>query len=225
MSDEVSNQQHATVFAEWRRFKLTLLLLLMSIACYLMVATPLGQQMGGMYLLTLLTLQSWKIGAGEAQMMAVLPSVEQLWRYWTPMFLHFSFSHILFNGLIMLDVGRRIEAEQGPIRLLSLVVFCGLISNVAQFMMSPDTLFGGLSGVVFALIAYGWLFQRWQKNSPYLVAPGLMVMALLWQVLCFSGVVTWAGMGNIANTAHIAGLLSGLLFAGLAVQISKRRGL
>ena len=50
-------------------------------------------------------------------------------------------------------------------------------------------------------------------------------MALLWQVLCFSGVVTWAGMGNIANTAHIAGLLSGLLFAGLAVQISKRRGL
>ena len=142
MSDEVGNQQHATVFAEWRRFKLTLLLLLMSIACYLMVATPLGQQMGGMYLLTLLTLQSWKIGAGEAQMMAVLPSVEQLWRYWTPMFLHFSFSHILFNGLIMLDVGRRIEAEQGPIRLLSLVVFCGLISNVAQFMMSPDTLVG-----------------------------------------------------------------------------------
>jgi GlpG protein len=190
-----------------------------------MVGTPLGQQMGGMYWLTVLTFQSWSVDAGEAHMLLVLPPIEQLWRYWTPMFLHFSFSHILFNGLIFLDISRRIEAEQGATRLLGLVCCCGFISNVAQFKMSPDALFGGLSGVVFALIAYGWLFQRLQKNSPYLVAPGLMVMALFWQVLCFSGVVTWAGMGNIANTAHIAGLLSGLLFAWFAVQIIKSQRL
>lgn len=204
-----------TVFAQWKKFLLTLALLILSTLTFFMVSTPLGGSLGGMQWLANMTMQSLTIDGDNFSLQAKLPGVDQWWRYWTPIFLHFSWMHILFNGLMLLEMGRRIEIAQGSQRLFFLVVICALASNLSQFFVNPGNVFGGMSGVIYALIGYGWLYQRLEPAAGIDMPAGLMTMMLFWLVLCFSGLITMIGMGEIANAAHVGGLLSGLVLAWL----------
>ena len=47
-----------------------------------------------------------------------------------------------------------------PGHIYRLVMACGLVSNLAQFYADASTLFGGMSGVIYALAGYCWLYQR-----------------------------------------------------------------
>ena len=136
----------------------------------------------------------------------------QFWRLLTPIFLHFSVIHILFNALWVWMVGGLIERTQGSMHYLSLVFYSGVISNMAQFWVSGP-LFGGLSGVVFAIISYTWLWDKMSPRPMFGLPPALFGLALFWLVLGYSGALEFAGFGSIANTAHLSGLLSGLSFA------------
>lgn len=214
----------ASVFAGWKHFPFTIALLLVSLVVFLMTTTAWGQASGGLEWLALLTLQPMAINGDDVQVLPQLPSFAQIWRLWTPVFLHFNFFHILFNSLMMLELGRRIETVQGTWRLVCLMLFCASVSNLAQFFASPASLFGGMSGVVYGLIGYAWLYQRLRLAGHLLVAPGLMGMALFWQALCFSGLVTFAGLGNIANAAHVSGMLAGLLCGWVLVLVDRRTG-
>lgn len=211
-----------TIFAQWQRFPLTLVLLLVSVVIFLMVSTQLGISAGGLRWLAALTMQQLDISGENVRLLPMLPGIEQGWRYWTPIFLHFTWFHILFNGLMLLEMGRRIEIAQGSQRLLCLVLVCALASNLTQFYADPGNLFGGMSGVIYALAGYCWLYQRQCPAAGIDMPPGFMMIALIWLVLCMSGLVTLAGMGKIANAAHVGGLLSGLLLAGLLVFLDKR---
>lgn len=211
-----------TVFADWQKFPLTIVLLVFSALTCFMVATPWGESLGGLQWLATMTLQPIVMDGDKFRLLATLPSVDQVWRYWTPVFLHFSAFHILFNGLMLLELGRRVEMLQGSQRLLFLVMATGLTSNLTQFYAAPANLFGGLSGVIYALVGYTWLYQRLRPSVCLVATPGLMAMALVWLVLCLSGLVTMAGMGEIANAAHVGGLLSGLVFAVLLALLDKR---
>lgn len=133
----------------------------------------------------------------------------QWWRFLTPVFMHFSLPHLVFNALWVWVMGRRIEKFQGPFTYLGLVIGAGVVSNIAQFWVSGP-MFGGLSGVVFAILAYCWL---WDKLAPYPLfgmPPALMGLMLVWLVLGYTGTLQLLGLGAIANTAHLAGLLVGL---------------
>lgn len=211
-----------TVFSQWRKFPLTLVLLILSAITFFMVATPWGESLGGMQWLAAMTFQSVNIDGENLRLVADLPTASEWWRYWTPVFLHFSVFHILFNGLMLLEMGRRIEMSQGAQRLLFLVMACGLLSNMAQFLADSAGLFGGMSGVIYALVGYGWLYQKLQPSAAINIPPGLMIMACFWLGLCASGIVTLVGMGNIANAAHIGGLVSGIVLAGLLAMLDKR---
>jgi GlpG protein len=46
---------------------------------------------------------------------------------------------------------------------------------------------------------------------------------LLWLVLGFAGVLEYVGVGAIANTAHLAGLVAGLIWALLRSLIAAKR--
>ena len=70
-------------------------------------------------------------------------------------------------------------------------------------------LFGGLSGVVYALMSYAWLRgERDPESGVYLERP-LMGFAILW---LFVGYMGLSGIA-IANSAHLTGLLLGLAMA------------
>ncbi|KEA62393.1 GlpG protein (membrane protein of glp regulon) [Marinobacterium lacunae] len=133
----------------------------------------------------------------------------QWWRLITPIFLHFSILHILFNLLWVWVVGQRVELLQGSWALLGVVLFSGIASNIAQYWVSGP-MFGGMSGVVFGLLGYTWLWDRFEARYRFNFPPALMGLMVLWLGLGFTGVLEAAGLGAIANTAHLVGLLAGL---------------
>lgn len=137
---------------------------------------------------------------------ASLPEIRngEIWRLITPIFLHFSVLHILFNMLWLRDLGSMIEARQSSLVLLALVMVSAAISNVAEFYIGHTAAFGGMSGVVYALLGYIWLRGKFDPGSGLYLHPSTVTMMIVWFVVCLTGL-----LGPIANTAHAAGLVIG----------------
>ena len=148
----------------------------------------------------------------------------QWWRLVTPMLIHFGILHLAMNGMWYWELGRRIESRQGSVNLIGLTLLFSLVSNYAQFVFSGPTLFGGLSGVLYSLLGHCWIFQILSPNSAYRLPRGVLAMMLIWLLLCMSGLVSMIGFGEIANAAHVGGLLVGCL-TGLLGGLYNRRKL
>lgn len=136
----------------------------------------------------------------------------EYWRFITPIFLHYSVLHLIFNLLWTYELGRRIESVHHRGVVIALILVMGISSNIAQFVMTGP-LFGGLSGVIYGMMAYTWLWDRISKDFRFGLPPVLMAFMLVWLVLGVTGVFEQLGMGSMANTAHLVGLLSGLVCA------------
>lgn len=147
----------------------------------------------------------------------------QWWRLFSPMLVHFGILHLAMNGLWYWELGRRIELRQGTWVLLFLTLLFSLVSNVAQFVFGGPSLFGGLSGVLYGLLGYIWLYQWLAPNPLYRMPRGVLVMMLVWLLLCLSGLVSLLGFGAIANAAHVGGLLVGCLSGLLGGALARRK--
>lgn len=152
------------------------------------------------------------------QPLSALLDNAQWWRIIGPAFLHFSMLHIVFNLLWWWTLGKQIERKFGLSSLLLLFVFSAVLSNVGQLLVSGPN-FGGLSGVVYALVGcvwwLGWLRPDW---GIFLPKP-MVVFLLVWLLIGYADLL-WISM---ANTAHTVGLISGCVFAWLLVSGEKTR--
>ncbi|WP_404401200.1 rhomboid family intramembrane serine protease [Idiomarina seosinensis] len=140
----------------------------------------------------------------------------QPWRFVTPVLLHFSLMHLVFNVFWWWYLGGRIERSLGSSWLLAVLFFSGVSANVLQYLFSGPN-FGGLSGVVYGLLGFCWLYS-WGRKTPLWLPPGLIVFMVGWLILGYTDVL-WV---NIANEAHLTGLLSGCL-AGFIVRLLNPR--
>ncbi|CAA0300502.1 putative glpG protein [Alteromonas alvinellae] len=158
------------------------------------------------------------------QPFSVLLQNHEWWRLLGPAFIHFSVLHIVFNLLWWAMLGAKIERTLGISMLLIVFVISATVSNAAQALFSDPVqgnllLFGGLSGVVYAVMGFvwwlGWLRPSWGLSLPNSIV-GFM---LVWLVLGYADIL-WVSM---ANAAHTAGLISGcLLAATLSLGSGKR---
>ena len=137
----------------------------------------------------------------------------QVWRVITPIFLHFSVLHIVFNMIMLYRLGGLVELRKGRLPMAALVLVTAALSNVAEYSwdlqkFGPDQpiQFGGMSGVVYALFGYCWMKSDYDAEADMKVPTGMVIQMILWLVLCTTGLI-----GPIANAAHVAGLCSGLL--------------
>jgi GlpG protein len=158
------------------------------------------------------------------QPFSVLSENHEWWRLLGPAFIHFSALHIIFNLLWWGMVGAKIERTLGVSMLLIVFLVSATISNAAQAIFSDPVqgnlyLFGGLSGVVYAVMGFvwwlGWLRPSWGLSLPNSIV-GFM---LVWLVLGYADIL-WV---NMANAAHTAGLISGCLLAGALSLGSEKR--
>ena len=133
----------------------------------------------------------------------------QVWRVVSPMLIHFGVLHLVMNALWFWELGRRIEMRQGSWQLLGLTLAFSVFSNYGQYFWSGPSLFGGLSGVLYGLLGHCWIFQLMAPNPIYRLPRGVLVMMLAWLVLCMSGLISLLGFGEIANGAHLGGLIIG----------------
>ena len=158
------------------------------------------------------------------QPFSILSQNHEWWRLLGPAFIHFSALHIIFNLLWWGMLGAKIERILGMSMLLIVFLVSATISNAAQALFSDPVqgnlfLFGGLSGVVYAVMGFvwwlGWLRPSWGLSLPNSIV-GFM---LVWLVLGYADIL-WV---NMANAAHTAGLISGCLLAGaLSLGSGKR---
>lgn len=149
----------------------------------------------------------------------------QWWRLWSPMLLHFGFLHLAMNMMWYWEIGRRIEYQQGGLFLLLLTLGSALVSNGSQAVFSGPSLFGGLSGVLYAVLGHCWIYQRIYPQASYALPKGIVAMMLIWLLLCLFGVVTALGFGQIANAAHVSGLLVGCLTGAICAGLARQRAL
>ena len=131
----------------------------------------------------------------------------QPWRLISPMLLHFGWLHLVFNVLWWLDLGRRIECES-RLLLVALLLFTSVAANVAQ-AWQVASLFGGLSGVIYGLLGYIWVMDRYNPVR-YHLPQNILIFMLLWLLLGISGLFPALGFGDMANMAHIGGLVAGV---------------
>jgi len=141
-----------------------------------------------------------------------------LWTFLTSMFMHANFLHLFVNMLSLFFVGPIIEKIIGRRRYFWFYILSGIFAGIFFVLLSlifPSD-FGvyavGASGALFGLIG---LLMLLTPNLPVYVmfipvpikmkyaAPGMLI--LLW-------IISLAGNVSIGNTAHLGGLIAGLIY-------------
>lgn len=145
---------------------------------------------------------------------ADLPEIQdgQIWRVFTPAFIHFSILHIVFNMMWLWDLGRLIEEREGKTWYIILLALLAALSNIGQFYSTGPN-FGGMSGVVYGLLGYLWIRGKCDPSYGMQLRKEIVVMMLIWFVVCLTGLV-----GNIGNMSHGVGLVVGMLLGWLTAK-------
>ncbi len=160
----------------------------------------------------------WSTLAGRIDALSSTLASGQVWRLLTPDFLHFSWTHIIFNSVMLWFLGSQIEWFDGRGRLLTLFLVTSIFSNGLQYLVSGP-LFGGLSGVVYGILGYCWLSQR--KLPRFQFPSALVTFAVAWMVIGFTPFTEMLGLGRMANEAHLGGFVSGVALA-LVLPVKRR---
>lgn len=134
--------------------------------------------------------------------------------------LHGGVLHIVFNVIVLLFIGRQLEAPLGSKAMAVLLLVGAYGGALAQFLADPQSAVPmiGASGAISALIAvYALIFSRSQASAIGPI-PGHWVRAL-WLAAAWIGLQLLIGLaggggfGAIAIWAHVGGFLAGLLLA------------
>jgi GlpG protein len=134
-----------------------------------------------------------------------------------PALFHFSWLHIVFNTMWWWQLGGSVERTLGKGALINLFLITALVSNLGQFMVSGPN-FGGLSGVVYGLVGYVWWYGWLAPEKGLMISKPIIGFLLFWLLLGYADVLPV----NMANTAHLLGLVSGCLLAAVNVLLMKR---
>jgi len=142
---------------------------------------------------------------------AIIPdSIEQgqSWRLLAAMFLHASWLHWALNCFALLQLGTLYETMFGSVRFTFMYFATGLIASAASSQFSHANSVGA-SGAIFGILGAfifsirrspQWRHQPWTR--------GLLNQLIFWAVI---NIGIGFSVRFIDNTAHLAGLFSGLL--------------
>ena len=149
-----------------------------------------------------------------------LPEICQgeIWRLFTPMFIHFSFLHFLYNAIWIVIFGTLIEKRQGIWVLALLVLVTASLSGLAQYAVRGPA-FGGISGVVCGLLGYIWTRDMLDPGARLHLERDVLVVGLC---SCLWGSIGIAG--HLAQIIHAAGFAIGLVI-GIASGLLPKRSL
>jgi rhomboid protease GluP len=140
----------------------------------------------------------------------------EYWRLVTPIFMHGGFTHVLFNSFSLVLFGPALESMLGKGKFILVYLVSGILANVATLLLEPLTyVHVGSSGAIFGLFGYYIsiiLFRKHmlsQQNSQIIL------------IICALSLIMTFIQPNINITAHIFGLLGGLLLG--AISYNKKR--
>ncbi|MCM3676782.1 MULTISPECIES: rhomboid family intramembrane serine protease [Peribacillus] len=137
----------------------------------------------------------------------------QWWRLITPIFLHSTFTHLLFNGFSLAIFGPFLEKLLGTVKFSTFFLSTGILANIATFLINPLTYnHVGASGAIFGLLGfflYLVLFNKTnftnnERNTVYTLTGIAIIMTFI--------------QPQINVVGHLAGLATGFLTAPLYLR-------
>jgi rhomboid protease GluP len=144
----------------------------------------------------------------------------ELWRLFTPMFLHGSVLHIGFNMYALHLFGPGLERHFGHWRFLMLYFLAGFAGNVTSMMFSPFPSLGSSTAIFGLLGAQGVFIYRNRE-----IFGGFGRRALN-SILMIAAINLIIGLNpGIDNWGHMGGLVGGTLFTWLGGPILKLEGM
>ena len=144
----------------------------------------------------------------------------QVWRLFTPMFLHGSILHIAFNMYALFYIGPTLERFYGRRRYLGLFLLSGFAGNVISFMFSPYQSLGSSTAIFGLLGAEGVLLYQNREIFGSIVRRALSQVVLIAVVNLIIGLTP-----GIDNWGHVGGLIGGTLFAWFGGPLLEKQGL
>ncbi len=145
----------------------------------------------------------------------------QVWRLFTPMFLHGSALHLIMNMLALASLGRITERLERMPRYFFLILVFALGAHLLQALL-PANMFGisglsggpsfvGASGVIMGLFGYVATKTNLRPDLRFTMSMESYFMIGLIFVLGFAGSILGKQFDmHIANFAHLGGLLAGI---------------
>ncbi len=137
----------------------------------------------------------------------------QVWRLLTPVLLHASIPHILFNMYALYVIGIGLERYFGHSRYLLLYVLGGFTGNVLSFLLSSGYSVGA-STAIFGLIGAEGVFLY--QNRKLLGAQFGRAIGNVIFIVVVNLVIDFVPGSGIDYWGHIGGLLGGLIFTWFA---------
>ncbi len=134
------------------------------------------------------------------------------WMFITSIFLHGSVEHIAFNMIALFFFGTYLERLVGPRVYLGTFFVAGIVGNLGYMVTAANPLIPaiGASGAIFGLMGVLTVLMPRLLVYVYFIVPlPMVVFAALYAVIDFVGLFT---PSDIANGAHIGGLVLGLAF-------------
>ncbi|MCH8551402.1 MAG: rhomboid family intramembrane serine protease [Natronospirillum sp.] len=143
----------------------------------------------------------------------------QWWRLITSVFLHGGLLHLVFNSIILANIGFFLEPLLGRWLYTGLYITTGIIASLSSVFFNFGAISVGASGAIFGL--YGFflallmsdLFKPEVKRS---FLRGTVVFIAINLVLGFT-------VPMIDNAAHLGGVISGFLLGFIGLPQVKRR--
>ena len=135
----------------------------------------------------------------------------EVWRLVTSAFLHSGLVHLAMNMISLYFLGSFAEAQFGRGRFLALYLISGIAGGLAYLYFGSFTDPAvGASGAIFGLLGgvFGFAIRRGTFTTRNPIISQLLVLTA---INLFLG----ATIPNVSNTAHIGGLVGGLIFGWL----------
>jgi membrane associated rhomboid family serine protease len=173
------------------------------------------------FVLQLITQRSPVLGQFQDQYLALsLTGIKSgyVWELLSFQFMHASVLHILFNSLAIYFFGRPVEMAIGARKFLALYFSSGIIGGLVQVLFALITqtdgpVVGASAGGAGLIGAFAIL--HWEESFTiflYFLPINMRGKTLFWGSLALF-LISMAIPSEVANAAHLGGLLTGAVFA------------
>jgi GlpG protein len=192
-----------------------LTLTLIAVCCLMLYLAPLAEPTTWTYALMF---PDFSYGTRLIVMSTLLEnfSIRQFFNMLTPALLHGGLVHLAFNMMWTWELGKRIEQVQSTLNFACTLVVLAMFSNTIQYLWGGANNFGGMSGVVYGLFAYIWMWQLFDPKKGLNLPVSLIIFMLL-----SLAVMTYLGLSMIANAAHMGGFLTGIVYGAVVAIFSR----
>jgi rhomboid family protein len=174
---------------------------------------------------------SWIKGEPIFGSLELMPSAVIRGAFWQPvtyLFLHSltSFTHILFNMLMLWMFGAPIEETWGTRRFLQYYFVCGIGAGICVVLVNlafgnPHQRVLGASGAIYGLLlAFGMLFPNQTVLLSFLFPIKAKYMVMIFGAIAFMS--SFQSGSTVSNLAHLGGMIFG--FAYMKTQFGSRIG-